>query len=373
MTRLQGSPSTVWHYLSTFANNEGECWPKIDTIAADLGLHDRTVQRALKALEDGGALVIKRQYGENGAQVSNRYFLIFADPEVSQYQGPLPFSDQAPTPVTPVSPSPGTAATLPRPESHPPGDAGATPFNKESTGPNELNQTPSEEKSPTGSKRKAPPTEARPSSREAVCEMAEERGVDIEVAEDFCDHFDSNGWKVSGRTPMKDWRAAFSRWIREELKRKPKPSKPQNVAEVLLLAQKMGEKPVRASEFWDHYEASGWKSGGGEQIADWQAAFRNWCRKAPLFERKVGGGSVGSKNLPIDEWKFGSKPIDRLHYWMRVEAQGAVLYVLGPPNWPREKRYTKLRFNERLFHDCKEQGREWWAAMGLELEIEEAA
>ena len=30
----------------------------------------------------------------------------------------------------------------------------------------------------------------------------------------FCDHYESNGWRVSGRTPMANWRAAFRGWMR---------------------------------------------------------------------------------------------------------------------------------------------------------------
>ncbi|MFD1466915.1 DUF1376 domain-containing protein [Hymenobacter caeli] len=30
----------------------------------------------------------------------------------------------------------------------------------------------------------------------------------------FCDHYESNGWRVSGKTPMADWRAAFRGWMR---------------------------------------------------------------------------------------------------------------------------------------------------------------
>jgi hypothetical protein len=33
-------------------------------------------------------------------------------------------------------------------------------------------------------------------------------------AERFYDHFTSNGWKVSGRAAMKDWKAAARNWIR---------------------------------------------------------------------------------------------------------------------------------------------------------------
>ena len=37
-----------------------------------------------------------------------------------------------------------------------------------------------------------------------------------EIAEKFFDHFTSNGWKVGGRTPMKDWKAAVRNWCRNE-------------------------------------------------------------------------------------------------------------------------------------------------------------
>ena len=30
----------------------------------------------------------------------------------------------------------------------------------------------------------------------------------------FCDHYESNGWRVSGKTPMVNWRAAFRGWMR---------------------------------------------------------------------------------------------------------------------------------------------------------------
>lgn len=35
-----------------------------------------------------------------------------------------------------------------------------------------------------------------------------------EEAVAFFDHFESNGWRVAGKTPMVDWRAAFRGWMR---------------------------------------------------------------------------------------------------------------------------------------------------------------
>lgn len=35
-------------------------------------------------------------------------------------------------------------------------------------------------------------------------------------AESFCDHFAANGWKVAGKSPMKDWKAAARNWMRRK-------------------------------------------------------------------------------------------------------------------------------------------------------------
>ena len=32
-------------------------------------------------------------------------------------------------------------------------------------------------------------------------------------AQKFFNHFESNGWKVGGKSPMKDWKAAARNWI----------------------------------------------------------------------------------------------------------------------------------------------------------------
>ena len=34
-------------------------------------------------------------------------------------------------------------------------------------------------------------------------------------AENFFDHFTANGWRVGGRTPMRDWKAAARKWVRQ--------------------------------------------------------------------------------------------------------------------------------------------------------------
>ena len=46
-----------------------------------------------------------------------------------------------------------------------------------------------------------------------------EKGVHIsknskDEAEKFCDHFESNGWKVGGKTKMVSWKAAVRNWLK---------------------------------------------------------------------------------------------------------------------------------------------------------------
>jgi len=36
----------------------------------------------------------------------------------------------------------------------------------------------------------------------------------LDDGERFFDHFESNGWKVGGKTPMKDWKAAVRNWFK---------------------------------------------------------------------------------------------------------------------------------------------------------------
>lgn len=69
-----------------------------------------------------------------------------------------------------------------------------------------------------GGKRFAPPTleEVRDYVREAGLQMDPQR---------FFDYFTSNGWKVSGRAPMKDWKAAARNWAAREKVYRPENKK----------------------------------------------------------------------------------------------------------------------------------------------------
>lgn len=61
---------SVYIYLSDRANKNGECWPAIPTIAADLKLSPSTVRRALRDLRKAGLLETEQQYREKGGKSS---------------------------------------------------------------------------------------------------------------------------------------------------------------------------------------------------------------------------------------------------------------------------------------------------------------
>lgn len=51
---LKGNDLRVYADLLTYANDEGKCWPSVATIAKDLGMHSRNVQKSLANLEQDG-------------------------------------------------------------------------------------------------------------------------------------------------------------------------------------------------------------------------------------------------------------------------------------------------------------------------------
>lgn len=60
----------VYMYLKERANKDGTCYPAIGTIAKDLKLSRRTVQRAIADLEQSGNLIKEQRWRENGGKSS---------------------------------------------------------------------------------------------------------------------------------------------------------------------------------------------------------------------------------------------------------------------------------------------------------------
>lgn len=85
---LSPRAKAVYMYLLDRANNKGECWPAIPTIARELSLSRSTVQRALKELERHGLVSRSERWRENGGRSSNLYLLTEKDGSSRQGRSP---------------------------------------------------------------------------------------------------------------------------------------------------------------------------------------------------------------------------------------------------------------------------------------------
>lgn len=66
---------------------------------------------------------------------------------------------------------------------------------------------------PTSAKQKNPVPTLAEVQEYAAAQHPDSADAQTEAAA-FCDHYESNGWRVSGKTPMVNWRAAFRNWMR---------------------------------------------------------------------------------------------------------------------------------------------------------------
>lgn len=64
-----------------------------------------------------------------------------------------------------------------------------------------------------------------PPTPEEVSEYAREKDLSLD-ANDFCDYYGAQGWRLSNGNPMRDWRQAVNRWARSKYRggRDPKPN-----------------------------------------------------------------------------------------------------------------------------------------------------
>lgn len=72
---------SVYMYLHDRSDAAGICWPGVKTIAADLRLSRRTVQRALNDLEKAGWVSRQPRRRPNGSLTSNQYRLTHKKPQ----------------------------------------------------------------------------------------------------------------------------------------------------------------------------------------------------------------------------------------------------------------------------------------------------
>ena len=76
------------------------------------------------------------------------------------------------------------------------------------------------------------------------------------------------------------------------------------LAQVELYSREI-RRPIDAGAFIDHYESNGWRIGGKSPMKDWQAAVRNWARRDDKQIQHSNGRSIsgGSKVPQIDQMR----------------------------------------------------------------------
>ena len=73
---LSHRAKAVLFYLKDHADNEGKCWPGINTIAAGLNISRSTVKRALRELVETGVVEKEKRWRGNGSLSSNLYRVV---------------------------------------------------------------------------------------------------------------------------------------------------------------------------------------------------------------------------------------------------------------------------------------------------------
>lgn len=76
----------VYIDLACYAGKDRNlAYPSIKTIAKDIGASERTVQYAIKSLQDKGGLLVINRVWENNAKTSNMYILAGIDLETGKF------------------------------------------------------------------------------------------------------------------------------------------------------------------------------------------------------------------------------------------------------------------------------------------------
>jgi hypothetical protein len=73
--KLPPSSKLILMAIADAADEEGDCWPKVKTIAKKCGVSDRTVQRVLKEFIAGNLISVTPRFSQDRRQVSNKYRL----------------------------------------------------------------------------------------------------------------------------------------------------------------------------------------------------------------------------------------------------------------------------------------------------------
>lgn len=67
---------SVYMYLKGRADKKNQCYPAMSTIAEDLNLARRTIQRAVADLEEAGLIITEQRFRKKGGKSSLLYTIL---------------------------------------------------------------------------------------------------------------------------------------------------------------------------------------------------------------------------------------------------------------------------------------------------------
>ena len=196
---LNMGPKAVLNFLNLRANDALECWPSETTIGRAIGSSERSVRTYLGQLITSGSVIV---VSGGGRGVSNRYRLNLP-PQNPETVAGFAAAEGALNPEESAGFAGGGSVVNPATVALNPANSALNPEKV-------ADYPPISPQIPSGGARKK---FQRPTV-EQVRQFAESNSLPIGEAEQFCDHFESNGWRVGGRGPMQNWQAAFRTWCR---------------------------------------------------------------------------------------------------------------------------------------------------------------
>lgn len=220
--RAKGNHLLVYAALESFCDkDQRECWPARETLAARARLHPSTASRALADLIRW-KYVDRMRWTNGNLKSRNRYRLRCASGAHRKTQE-------------------GKTNVLL-------GDHGTSPESTNNVLSEHVVKRRRPFKASEGLNPPIPPAGGKPRKRgktisvnppsveeiaEVMTDYATHKALRVDVAdaaEEMHLHYTANGWRVGGKTPMKDWRAAAQGWLRKGMQwgkpwanSKPKP------------------------------------------------------------------------------------------------------------------------------------------------------
>ena len=184
---LPSNAKYLAHYLSTYMNvNQDVAWPSQSRMETETGLARSTVNVHLARLEAAGFLV-----REPGNSNRNTRYMINVPLEAIE------------THALGGSPVNGLRSAV-----------NGLPMSGERTVV--VRQPDTNNKIITSNNKRG---SARP-ERDELRDYFVTLGSTPDNADTMYDHFASNGWKVSGKAPMRDWKAAARNWVKRDTARR---------------------------------------------------------------------------------------------------------------------------------------------------------